>query len=102
MKYNVYDVISKNLWEGYDYAIIPEDEVYRFFNYNDESKYILNNTLTSDYNEGHELTVLKRMSYYIELKNGTQLYFFNEANMWKWLYEHHGDLQIGAYGEYNI
>ena len=101
MKYEVYSNLKNSQRGGDDLVIIPEDKVYHFFEYNDDSEYMLDNYLTAEYAENPNSSVFELMNYYIRLENGTQLFFRKEKNMWKWLYEHHDDFRVDSYGEYH-
>ena len=96
-----YNVKQENQQRQLDYAIIPESEVHRFFQYHDECDYRC--LSFGSFDRKYNLScVPEAMRYYIETKKGILLFFRQEKNMWKWLYEHHDDFQIEAYGKYNI
>ncbi len=101
MMYRIYNVTRDNQ-KVRDIAVIPYDNAYEFFQHENLNNYDFDAFASIKGNEElPEWKDLKNMHYYVELKNGTKLYFYQEVNMYKWLYEHHDDFQVESYGKYN-
>lgn len=100
MVYKIFNV-AQDGQKMKDVAIIPDDNSYRFFQYEDSDKYTFVSFGSTKGDKSFcNVEGPKSMNYRIELKDGTQLFFRKEKNMWKWLYEHHDDFRVDSYGEY--
>ena len=106
MKYHIYKVIQDNQ-EEYDIAVVNASTAYEYELYVDEDcrNHYIDTVECFTRVEIYDLSEVKEMNYYAELICGIVMFFKQEVNLYKWLYEHCGNknylhsFEVASYGK---
>lgn len=109
MKYHIYKVIQDDQ-EEYDIAVVNAADAFYVYDLyvdgNCHNHYI--DTVECTNTEVYDLDEVKGKNYYAELANGIIMFFKQEVNLYKWLYEYCGNqsffynFEVVSYGKLEV